>query len=65
MTVERNYWTTKTDYRAECHDCSWSADGRNGLAIAAKHHDKTSHTVFVDILRTVVYETKERELAWG
>jgi len=34
-----------TDASAICVDCSWSADGRNAIGIAAQHHDRTGHSV--------------------
>lgn len=59
--MTRNYWTTINQYVAHCQDCGWECEARNALGLAAQHHDKTKHTVHVDLYKTIVYETKERE----
>lgn len=43
-------------YRPICQDCGWApGDSKNGLGIAALHHDKTGHTVNVDVEGGVTY----------
>jgi len=47
----------------ECQGCDWTYDNhKNGLALAALHHDRTGHLVYVDIYNMVIYgEKKEKK----
>jgi hypothetical protein len=54
------YWVTKPNHRAECMDCGEEFHQSTALALAANHHRKTGHTVFVTEERSIVYETRER-----
>ena len=48
------------DQCAFCQECDWQyANRKNGLALAAIHHDQTGHRVNVDIYNTVSYGEKE------
>ena len=58
--MDRFHWTTKPDYLASCEDCGWELHGHNALGVAARHHDATGHTVHVEVVRSVVYEKRER-----
>lgn len=60
----RFYWHTKPDYFASCDDCGWELHSRNALGVAARHHDATGHTVRVEVIRSVIYERRERYEAW-
>jgi len=41
---------------AICKDCGWEYQNhKNGLALAAQHHDRTGHTVHVEIGNVVIY----------
>lgn len=43
------------DYTVSCEDCGWELSGKNGLGLAAQHHDKYGHTVHVQIVGSVTY----------
>jgi hypothetical protein len=43
------------NYHARCDECGWELFAKNALGCAAKHHDKTGHTVVVDIDGQVTY----------
>ncbi len=55
---------TKTDlgYEARCWDCGWAVRGRNGLGLAAQHHDRTGHTVQINVFGVVVYLSDEDDM---
>lgn len=59
------------DVRAECEDCGWKSDAKNAQGNAARHHDAHGHTVHVEIMQHICYETREhfdekkRELSDG
>ena len=40
---------------AHCSDCDWNVETRNGLGLAAQHHDRTGHKVSIEITRVVIY----------
>lgn len=50
----RNTWTS-WNYRAHCQGCTLVMNGKNALGLAAKHHDRTGHSVLVDVLGHVSY----------
>jgi len=50
----RHTWTS-WDYHAICEDCGWEVHAKNGLGIAAQHHDRTGHTVVIDVYGSVRY----------
>jgi len=43
------------DYDAKCRDCGWQSSGKNALGIAAQHHDRTGHSVDIDVSGCVAY----------
>ena len=52
-------YTSCVDQCAFCQECGWQYSNRaNGLALAAKHHDKTGHRVNIDIYNLVCYGEK-------
>ncbi|MDX8151119.1 hypothetical protein SK069_05905 [Patulibacter brassicae] len=52
---QRTLTVTLEGVSAECLACRWTATSRNAQAIAAKHHDATSHAVRVTKHETLVY----------
>lgn len=56
--MARKYFVRR-DVQAACDVChghyQWTWTSKNAQAIAAKHHDKTGHTVRVDVEMTIVY----------
>lgn len=50
----RNTWRW-FDYSVHCEDCDFETSGKNGLGNAARHHDRTGHTVNVDVSGNVTY----------
>ena len=62
---DRFHWTTKPEYVAECQvsSCGWSSAAANAQGSAAQHHDRTGHTVRVEVVRVIVYETRDSYLA--
>jgi hypothetical protein len=58
--ANRFHWTTKAAYDAACDDCSWRSTAANAQGAAALHHDRTAHTVRVEVVRNVIYETRDR-----
>ena len=59
----RSTWTN-WDYNVVCQDCGWAVQGKNGLGVAAQHHDRTGHTVHVDVEGVVQYlSDKDHEQA--
>ncbi len=41
---------------ANCRDCDWEYEShKNGLALAAQHHDRTGHVVNIEITNYVTY----------
>lgn len=54
MKRKRHTWT-EWFYNVECQDCGWKTAGRNGLGLAARHHDRTGHTVHTEVGGRVEY----------
>ena len=50
----RNTWRW-CDYEVGCQDCGWQTHGKNALGNAARHHDRTGHTVRTEIRGVVTY----------
>ena len=49
---------------AHCYGCDWEyANSKNGLAMAAQHHDRTGHEVRVEIVNIVYYGDRDEEEA--
>lgn len=44
-----------TGARGGCHRCSASWNGRNALALAAQHHDKTHHPTWAEVTQRTEY----------
>ena len=45
---------------AICRDCGWEYENhRNALALAKKHHNKTGHTVHIELVNSVTYKLEE------
>lgn len=40
---------------ARCDRCTFTADGNNAQALAARHHDAKGHRVTVDITTRITY----------
>lgn len=40
---------------ATCEGCTWTNDGPNALALAARHHDAHGHVVVVEVNRITTY----------
>ena len=51
---KRHTWTYWY-YHVECRDCGWKVEGKNGLGLAAQHHDRTGHTIVTEVEGTVSY----------
>lgn len=49
----RNTWRWFS-YHAVC-ECGWEREGKNALGLAAQHHDKTGHSVRVEVEGMVSY----------
>ena len=47
-------------YWAQCEDCSWQVESKNGFGLAAQHHDRTGHNVGVSVEGHVNYVNDER-----
>lgn len=41
-----------------CHDCSYEYEGKNGMAIAGIHNNKTGHEVGVDSIYVHIFQRK-------
>lgn len=50
----RNTWRWFS-YDALCEECGWRTEGKNGLGVAAQHHDRTGHSVRVEVSGGVSY----------
>jgi len=62
--VSRNTWRY-FDYHAHCEDCNWALKAVNALGLAAQHHDRTGHSVSVEVNGHVSYcddEENERRI---
>lgn len=57
----RHTWTSWY-YNAVCQDCGWATRGKNGLGLAAQHHDRTGHTVSTDVKGIVQYLSEAEHL---
>lgn len=55
VRIGRETHVTKPYLEAECQDCDWSAFRANAQGLAAQHHDRTGHSVRVEITRAVWY----------
>ena len=42
-------------YHAKCEDCDWELDSKNALGLAAQHHDKYDHNIFIDVSGGIKY----------
>lgn len=47
--------TELVSVHARCERCAISLDAKNAQALAAKHHDKTGHTIKVRRVEEIVY----------
>ncbi len=54
----RNTWRW-FDYSVFCQGCDWKYFGKNGLGLAAQHHDKYGHSVNVEVTGGVSYLNDE------
>jgi len=54
----RNCWRYFM-YIVTCEDCEFNTAGKNGLGLAAQHHDRTGHNVNVDVEGHVSYVNDE------
>ena len=60
--MSRVTFTGCLDQIAECEACDWQySNPKNGLALAAQHHDKTGHVVCIAIYNHVRYGYREGE----
>lgn len=53
----RETWTSR-DVMAGCYECNGSIkiwDGKNAQGVAARHHDATGHTTWVDVNLRIRY----------
>ena len=52
-----NRWmrSSATTWDVYCTECAFMTDGRNGLANASQHHDRTGHFVVADAYRRIEY----------
>lgn len=57
-----------SSYDAECccDDCDFKQNGKNAHGLAAIHHNKTGHTVHIDVYRgyTITSEDSEWYKGW-
>ncbi len=54
--MARVTYTACAEQAAFCQECDWKYSNRkNGLALAARHHDATGHRVNIDITNLVSY----------
>lgn len=47
-------------YDARCQDCEWEQGKRNAVGLAAQHHDKTGHTVTIEVEKVIVFGDWDR-----
>lgn len=57
--MKRRNTETDLGYEAKCRGCGWGVYGKNGLGLAAQHHDRTGHSIQIDIKGVVVYLSDE------
>ena len=50
----RHTWKRQELY-AECQDCDWCLCAKNALGVAAQHHDRTGHSVRIEITGIISY----------
>jgi len=50
----RNTWRF-FDYFAKCNECNWKLDSKNALGLAAQHHDRTGHSIGIEVQGHVLY----------
>ena len=66
--VMRHTWR-HFDYSAHCQNCGWHSNAVNALGNAARHHDRTGHTISVDVTGGVTYcgdeENQRRKMLKG
>ena len=46
-------------YSVECTGCDWTVCGKTGLGLAAQHHDRTGHSVRVEVEGCISYLSEE------
>lgn len=51
----RNTWSGTVSLIVNCDGCGWQYEGKNGLGLAAQHHDRYGHSIHVDIYTVVSY----------
>jgi len=55
------------DYFAKCTECDWKLASKNALGLAAQHHDRTGHSIGIDVNGHVSYlsnaDHKKRQTA--
>ena len=54
----RNTWRHFM-YNVQCQGCGFNTRGVNGLGLAAQHHDRTGHTISIDVTGSVQYASDE------
>ncbi len=52
--MSRHTWKCFT-YDAECEGCDFRVISRNALGLAAQHHDKTGHSIQIEVEGHVSY----------
>jgi hypothetical protein len=52
--VGRNTWRWFV-YRVNCDGCDFCVESKNGLGLAAQHHDRTGHDVHAEVMGNVSY----------
>lgn len=55
MNPRRLTSTALLGMNARCHTCDWSRYDNGAQGAAAQHHDRTGHTVSVEVTRCVWY----------
>jgi hypothetical protein len=53
--VNRQTKATVESVIAQCLACDWGSEARNAQANAARHHDRTGHTVRVSVETLITY----------
>lgn len=60
--MSRHRWGF-SDYRAKCDHCEWLSFGKgDGMGVSAQHHDRTGHSVRIEIRQFVQYLNEEDHL---
>jgi hypothetical protein len=55
MTARRPTKTARVSALANCQACKWESESRNGLALAARHHDRTGHPTTTEVVTVIWY----------